>query len=530
MKAIVESEVAGIPGHVGWHGLASFVAGMFAGRWWESRWAICAALILSTVPLLLPAFPPLIDVPGHIGRYHIAAAIAHSADLQRHWTFRWALIGNLGVDLLVVPLQPVFGSILAAKLVILTIPPLFLAGLILLSRACDGRQSPALAFAFPLAYSFPFQFGFVNFMLSVALALIALALWIRLGKERRLRLRAGVFVPISIGLWLAHSFGWGAFGLFAFASEWQRLHRLGKGSLAALIGAGLSCVSLALPFLALIAAAGGGHGLGIGYNWHLKIFWAITVLRERWLNYDMACTAMLFVLPLAALRPRGVFRLEPTLALLALIALATFLALPRLMLGGFYVDARMIGIALALALAAIRLRDQGRQERIVAGVASAFFMMRMATSTIALSGFAHGETRALEVVDRIPRGAAVLVIVKEPCGTAWHTDRLEHVDGIAIVRRDIYDNAQWTIPGQQLLSARGPSADSYRADPSQLSSPPYCEHKTTVLRDAVRTFDRATFDYVWTMDFPSRSALAPDVRRVWSNQVSTLYRVDHPGH
>src|SRR5690242_3622749 len=98
--------------------------------WWEGRWAIIAALILSTVPLWLPAFPPSVDMGGHIGRYHVALDLARSADLQRHWSYHWALIGNLGIDLLVMPLARVTGVILATKLLVMMIPPLFVGGLI----------------------------------------------------------------------------------------------------------------------------------------------------------------------------------------------------------------------------------------------------------------------------------------------------------------------------------------------------------------------------------------------------------------
>ena len=497
-----------------------------APRWWERRWAAAAAVFLSICPLLLPAFPPLVDVPGHIGRYHVAAAIAQSADLQRHWTFHWQLIGNLGVDLLVMPLHPLLGPVLAAKLVIMAIPALFVTGLILLSRACDGRQSPVLAAAFPLAYSFPFQFGFVNFVLSAALALIALALWIRWGKQRRLRLRATLFVPISVILWIAHSFGWGMFGLLAFASEWQRRRRDGRPYLAALFSAGLACVPLMLPFVPMAAdASSASGGIGIEYDWLAKIFWAVALLRERWMGYDIACAALLFALPIVALRRRADFHFEPTLGLLAIVAFASFLALPRLLLGGAYVDARMIGIALALALAAIRCRDGTAEEDRLAVIAAGFFILRTITTAVALFWFGQGQARALNVIDAMPRGAAVLVIVNEPCGNSWRSDRLEHVDGIAIARRNIFDNGQWTIAGQQLIAARHPSAGIYRSDPSQLAYPRRCEPGTTTLPDALRQFDRSTFDYVWTMDFPSRPQLAPDVIRVWSNDVSTLYRV-----
>jgi hypothetical protein len=120
----------------------------------------------------------------------------------------------------------------------------------------------------------------------------------------------------------------------------------------------------------------------------------------------------------------------------------------------------------------------------------------------------------------------VLVLVNEPCTSQWSSRRLAHIAGIATARRDIFENGQWTIGGQQLLRPRHPEAAPYTADPSQLVYPIDCEYRTTDFATALRDFDRGTFTHVWTLDFPARRRLAPDVRRVWSNGVSALYVVD----
>jgi hypothetical protein len=187
----------------------------------------------------------------------------------------------------------------------------------------------------------------------------------------------------------------------------------------------------------------------------------------------------------------------------------------------------MLGIAVALALAAIRVTDQRLAPR-VALAATAFFALRTITSTIAMALFAQDQRAAQAVVDHIPRGAAVLVLVNEPCSWQWSSHRLAHIDGLAIARRDAFTNGQWALGGQQLISPRHPEADPYRADPSQLVYPGYCEYRTTILGKALRDFDRGTYDYVWTMDYPARPRLARDVRLVWNNGTSALYGVDPP--
>lgn len=500
---------------------------MNAPRWWETRWFALLAIGLAAAPLLWPAIPPLADLPGHIGRYHIAEAIGSSADLARHWSFEWGLIGNLGVDLLVHLLAPAIGVEAAARLVVTLIPPLWVCGLILVSRAADGRVSPAAAFAFPLAYGFPFQFGFVNFMLSAALALNALALWIAWGRARRVRLRMLVFVPISCLLWIAHSSGWALFGLLAFATDLARLRREGGSWAVAVWRSGLVCLPLALPVLAML----GEHKLPAEpplWDWKAKLSWLPSLMRERWKWFDVGSAILLFGVVWMAVRERRL-TFEPVTAAAALISFAAFLALPRLALGGAYVDMRILAPAVALALVAIRVRPgNARFAKRLALAGAAFLALRTLASTVAMGMVAEAQQQALAVVPHIPRGAAVLVLVNEPCTSQWSSRRLGHIAGLAVARRDIFANGQWMLEGQQLLRHRHPAAAPYAADPSQLVYPADCDYRTTEFDTAIRGFDRATFTHVWTLDFPARGRLASDVRLVWSNGVSALYAVDRP--
>ena len=68
--------------------------------------AVC--VLLAVVPLIYPPIPPLVDVPGHMGRY---AVQLDPAPFRDWYEFRWKLIGNLGVDLLIEPLGRLFGKI-----------------------------------------------------------------------------------------------------------------------------------------------------------------------------------------------------------------------------------------------------------------------------------------------------------------------------------------------------------------------------------------------------------------------------------
>ncbi|MEP9358504.1 hypothetical protein [Sphingomonas sp. KR3-1] len=492
-----------------------------AVRWWETRWFALAAILASCVPLLWPALPPLIDLPAHIGRYHVAEAIARSADLQRHWTYHWALIGNLGVDGIVYALAPLLGVEAAAKWTVVAIPLLTTAALAWLSRESGGRMSPATLAAFPLAYNYAFIFGFVNFALASALAIAALALWIRLGRQHRLVLRAGLFMPISFVLWLAHSFGWGMFGLFAFAAETARLRSNGRSWRAALVGAVLACIPLGGPALLTVATQ---YSSVVYYQWRAKPGWVASLLRDRWKWFDVASVLAIAFLLYTCLRRPG-WRFDPTAGAAALIGLAIFVIFPFTVAAGAYADMRLLGPAVAIALVAVR--PPAKWERAVAIGATAFFVIRTVAGTISMLLASQPQQQALEAVPHIPRGAAVLVLAQENCATDWTSRRLAHVSGIALARRDIFETAQWTLAGQQLLRHRHEQAEPYASDPSELVYPLGCAYRPTDPATAIRAFDRRVFTHVWVIGFRPQPALAPDVTLAWSNGMSSIYRVRH---
>ena len=43
-------------------------------RWWQTRQFVVLAALASMLPLLTPAIPPMVDLPGHMGRYRVQMA------------------------------------------------------------------------------------------------------------------------------------------------------------------------------------------------------------------------------------------------------------------------------------------------------------------------------------------------------------------------------------------------------------------------------------------------------------------------
>ncbi len=499
---------------------------------WERRDFALAMVLLAAVPLLWPGVPPLLDLPGHMGRYQVQLTLDNSPALQQFYTFEWRLIANLGVDLLVELLAPVIGLENAVKLIVLSIPPLTVGGLLWVAYEVHGRVQPTTLFALPFAYNFPFFFGFVNFALAMALALLAFAFWLRLARQGRLRLRAILFVPISLILWVVHAFGWGTLGVLAFSAELVRQHDGGRNLIVAALRAGLHCLALAPPVALMLMWRSDSSGqTGDWFNWSRKWDWLFMALRDRWKGFDIAALALATLVIVAAPFFRRV-AYSRNLFASALFLIAVYVLLPRIVFGSAYADMRLAPYLFAIALVAIRFNEGAsrRLMHVVAIAGLAFVLVRAGGSTASAWLYDRSYDRELVALDHVPRGARMVTFIGRQCREPWAMSRLLHLSGLAVVRRDAFSNDQWTMEGAQLLNVRYRPGWPFIRDPSQVVTRFHCRREVWRTIDAaLATFPRHAFDYVWLIDPPPHDAeLTQGLVPVWRDGRSVLYRVAGP--
>lgn len=124
-------------------------------HWWQTRTFVVAVVIATMIPLVWPTIPPLVDLPGHMGRYRVQLDDGAHRWLYDWYNFQWSMIGNLGVDLLIEPLAPIFGLELAVKLIVMAIPALTVSGLLWIAREVHGRIPATALFALPSPIATP---------------------------------------------------------------------------------------------------------------------------------------------------------------------------------------------------------------------------------------------------------------------------------------------------------------------------------------------------------------------------------------
>jgi hypothetical protein len=498
--------------------------------WWESRVLLLAVVLIAAVPLIYPEVPPLVDLLGHMGRYRVQLDSGTSAWLKDYYGFHWAAIGNLGVDLLVMPLGRLLGLESAVKLIVITIPPMTVAGFLWVAREVHGRIPPTAFFALPFALGHPFLFGFANYALSIALAFLAFGLWLELARRGKLKLRAILFVPISVVVFFAHTYGWGVLGLLCFSAEAVRQHDRGVGWLRSGVNAAAHAAVMALPLFIMLAWRSETHG-GMTvdwFNWHAKWQWTKSALRDRWKTWDIASVIVPALVFLYALVSRRL-TFSRNLAFSALVLLAGFLILPRVIFGSAYADMRLAPYVMATAVLAIRPKEgvslAGAQLLAILGLG--FYLLRIGSTTLSLAIAADDQRAKLEALNHVPMGARVISLVGEDCGPAWALPRNSHLGAMIIVRRHGFSNDQWVLEGINLLDLRHAPAGHFAADPSQRVRRKGCAIGNLWSIDmALRAVPAQAFDYVWMIDPPPYDEqLVSNLRPVWRGKDSVLYQV-----
>jgi len=489
---------------------------------------ILTIILFSFIPLIFVSPIPLIDLPGHMAQYKVASHLETSPYLKNFFDYHWVLVGNLGVDVPVFILSKFSNIETASHIVVMSIPPLTVAGMLFLANEIHGRIPPTAYFALPLSYAFPFQFGFVNFTLAAALMLLALGLWIRLGRMEGRYLRPFLFIPISFLLFIAHVVAWGMFGLSVIAIEWVTARERGATPIAALSTAIRVCLPLAPPILLMadwwLYRSTGDSGKIFAA---MKIYSLFTILRDNNEQFDIFSALLLYTLIIFGLRKIGLV-FDRRLGASAILLLVAFLLMPDRLMGAYYADMRMAAYIIGIAILALRPSSDGRTHTALLMVAGlAFFAARLGVQTHTYWKLDHDNRLDLAALEHVPFGSRVFSMTTAPCPVSWEQPRTDHLMAMATVRRDAFVNDQWPMPGGRLLTVTYKEAPGFDLDPSEIIRPAACRQPGSLTaRDAMMLLPRKAFDFVWLINVPGQERPRQSwLQPIWQGPRSILYRI-----
>ena len=494
--------------------------------WEQGRvWLLLA--LFSALPFVVAPMPMMPDHFAHVARYHVMLNHADSALLQRYFDVQWALIGNLGVDLLMMVLGRVLPVETAATVSVALIPMFTVAGIYALARAVHGRVPATALFALMMVWTFTFVWGFENYHLSVALALLCAAAWIRLDGAATW-LRWGLMAPFSLVVWLAHVSGWGAMGLFVLGWEMAtRAHGVPwRGLPGAMLRIFVRMLPLALPALVMLVWRQKAEGptklllSGLG----TKLRYGLEMLQAEMLWLDHLLLAVLLAASAFMLVRLWHNRNQP-MVMATGWQLAIYLIMPYALFGSYFADQRLlpvVGMAFFLALP----ESDMRMGRRLAMVALALFGVRI--GEISLGWWQRGQVMQAELValEQIPHGSRVASVARLSNCDGGVLHGFDHLANFVITRRDGFANTQWDVAGAQLVRPVYNRAYGYNDNnSSQLGSKAHRTCYGLPLDEIVDNLPRERFDFVWTFDAPvARPWLAP----VFVGQHGRLYRIVAP--
>ena len=414
-----------------------------------------ALFVLSCVPLLLTALPPLLDYPNHLARMHLLPSLAPDSPLQRYVAVRWAPLPNLAMDAVVPFLARIMPLEWAGKLFVASIFILLAGGTAALHRMLFGRWSSWSLLAFLLLYSRLLLWGFVGYLFGCGLALCAFAAWIGL-RERSWLLRGALGVIFALAIYFAHLLAFGLYAVMIACYELGEAWRRRKPPARALGDLAVGGVPF-LPALALMAGNSSSGRIIFG-NPLRKLDLLFSVFDDYSRPFDVVCFVVV-LLAVAFVFWRRWVRLAPEIALPLLGLVIVYLAMPTQLFTAAGVE-RRIPLMIFLVLiggSAWQARFARAEAWFLAG-AAAMFLARFAVIAVVWHNAGRLYASLLPAFDVLPRGAC-LAVAFDKDSIAVQKAPLTHFPVLALLRRDDFVTTLFAYPEQQPITLQPATAD-----------------------------------------------------------------------
>ncbi|MBV8118919.1 MAG: hypothetical protein JO081_03150, partial [Alphaproteobacteria bacterium] len=303
-----------------------------------------AACVL-VAPLFTIEVPPLVDYPNHLARLYVIADGASDPWLSHMYRTKWAIIPDLGIDLLVswtLSFLPVY---LAGRIMLGLTLLLPVIGTVAYHKALfDGNNFWPLG-SFLVAYNLAFLLGFHNLLLSYGAALLSAAVYYKTMRGNAV-VNTVIGAACAILTFFVHIVGLALLiaiiathKLFAILQWWPQWRRLGRALWVEGCGFAIVVLGPMILYLASPLAAAPSDSSWIGGIDKLKLL--LAPILNYYPSLDLI-TAGCLIAVFAICIVGGRITISPAMVTLAA---TLFIAYPYLPIGtktATFVDMRFI--------------------------------------------------------------------------------------------------------------------------------------------------------------------------------------------
>jgi hypothetical protein len=412
---------------------------------------------LTVLPLLLTPHLPLTDVPNHLARQYIINNLQSDPNFQTFYQIRWALVPNLALDIFVLIASHLMSIDLAVRLFCIISMLFLFFGVKLISQNLGTNKSRIYLISPLLCYGGPLQFGFLNYCFGIGLSLVIFGLYLKHRHLSTLRLTI-MFAPCAFLLLLCHLAAFGIYAAAVGAYEILDLEDIAKSRSRPLIAMLKRQIKVAChlvpPFLIFVALSPTTNG-GLGVRWgtfydKIEAVAAITMFANPRIELALFVFAALG-LTLALLSrvvsiPR---RFLPILLVLALI----WLAVPRVGLGGGFIDYRVPWGASFFLLAGLVPSDRRTALSMLLGVLfTGLVIVRIGSIIEEWLSWEPTLAAIDNALGSLPPGARLMVVEGRLNSTsAARQPALDHVAAYAVARRQAFEPQMFASFSGQIL-------------------------------------------------------------------------------
>jgi len=426
------------------------------------KWAFALLCLTLLAPLTLVDVPPLLDYPNHLARAVVLASAGTDPILSSMYRPHWAIIPDLGIDLVLPPLLHVLPIHWAGRIVVGLTLLLPVVGAVAYSRSNCGVWSAWPLASALVAYNATFLLGFLNFVAGIGMALLFGAAWIA-WRDRYPKLVAIIANVGTIALFFCHLMGLLFFCVLIAGYELQRLWTARRKPVVVCGRLAIMVPLIATPFALFLASPLALLSNGIEWTSAVdKLRQLVLPFANYVLPIDIAAAGMVAGFLLVCCITRRC-RITPASGVAIAVTTIGFIVAPWAFKGTYFLDTRfviLLGFLLFAAIQPVRLTPW--VSTLATGLLAALFAIRMGIVGCAWHDHQPDITDMRAVIASGPPGARVMVAAVTPATAPeyWHrvppsrmlSTGLEldtHLPALLLIERRAYWPFLFDNPSQQ---------------------------------------------------------------------------------